>query len=154
METRPKFRYGQIEQALVDALRIEPGDIGAFRARLRHLRGLGLPNVTRPGSGRTVDYTWQQAFEMLLALELENIGKAPRIAKLVAESIGRMTGTTRAGIANEYIVVEPSLAAKYEILTGEEQFRRWLTSSAPRGFSVLNLSACIRALDAALIKTT
>ena len=135
METRPKFRYGQIEQALVDALRIEPGDIGAFRARLRHLRGLGLPNVTRPGSGRTVDYTWQQAFEMLLALELENIGKAPRIAKLVAESIGRMTGTTRAGIANEYIVVEPY---------GDSS--RWWIGPDDKGGEAVPLDSLVRAI--------
>src|SRR4051794_27063212 len=109
MDTLATFRYGQVEQALADALQIESEDMGAFRARLRHLRGLGLPNVPRPGSGRVVDYSWRQAFEMLLALELENIGKAPRIAKIVAESIGRTTSTSRAELPNGYIVVNPPL---------------------------------------------
>jgi hypothetical protein len=86
------FRYGVIEKALADVLRVEPERMNAFRGRLRHLRNINCPHLPRTGSGQPVFITREQAIEILIALELGTLGLAPRHAvehaKFYAEEIG------------------------------------------------------------------
>jgi hypothetical protein len=74
------FRYGVIERALADVLQVGPAKIGAFRARLRHLRNINCPKLPKTGSGQPVLITREQAIEILIALELVALGIAPRYA--------------------------------------------------------------------------
>jgi len=144
-----KFRYGQVEAALIAALGIAPENLGAFRGRLQHLRKLGVPDLPGPGSGQSLEYSRQDALEMMLAVELENIGKAPRAAAMVASSILRTSDHSSAGRENVFIAFDRSFSAAYTVLTGRKVFLRWL-KSAPRAFAVIDLTACAKALDAAL----
>jgi hypothetical protein len=89
-----KFKYGQVEAALVAALGIAPENLGAFRGRLQHLRKLDVL-ISRARQRPDLEYDRRHALEMMLAVELENIGKAPRAAAMAASSILRIVGTAR-----------------------------------------------------------
>jgi hypothetical protein len=144
------LRLGHIEKALAAVLNIEPAEMGAFRARLRHLRNIGLPRLPKPGSGEAIAYTQKHALEMLVALELERIGQAPKIAAQLTESIVRNVWGRFDG-ADLYIAIgrfdEPE---QYMILRGAAIFSTFIQKKAPNVFSVINVSACVRLLDAAL----
>jgi hypothetical protein len=74
------FRYKTLELALAHVFRVEMKDLPAFRARIRHLRNLGIPPVGAPGSGQAVVYTRSDAIRLLIALEMELLGVPPRYA--------------------------------------------------------------------------
>ncbi len=79
--------YGVVEAVIAEVLKIKPEGIGALRARLRHLRNLGVPALPRPGSGKKIRYSHRQAFEMLITVILEHGGFTPRLAISVAPDI-------------------------------------------------------------------
>jgi hypothetical protein len=79
--------YGVVEAVIAEVLGIEPEGIGALRARLRHLRNLGVPGLPRPGSGKKIRYSRRQAFEMLTTMILEHGGFTPRLAISAAQDI-------------------------------------------------------------------
>jgi len=58
--------------------------MAAFRAKLRHLRNLGVPPIARPGSGRQVAYQQSDVYRILVALELEILGFTPKTAASAA----------------------------------------------------------------------
>jgi hypothetical protein len=72
------YRYGQIESALIGVCSVPPEGVGAFRARLRHLRSLGIPKIEKVGSGAWAQFSFADAVTMRLALELSNLGVKPR----------------------------------------------------------------------------
>jgi hypothetical protein len=74
------FQYGQVEAALARVFEVKFEDASAFRARLRHLRNLGVPSVSSPGSGRKAKFERAHAIEMLIALQFEALGLPPRFA--------------------------------------------------------------------------
>lgn len=88
------YRYRHIETALARVFNVMPEGMGAFRARLRHLRNIGVPELPKPGSGEQINYTRENAIEILLALELEALGVSPRHAaahaKLHTEQASRL----------------------------------------------------------------
>lgn len=146
--------YKQVETALADVLEVKPDDMGAFRARLRHLRNLGLPELPTPGSGQRIDYSDDQAFVMLLALELEDVGLAPRSAATIAQSIARMHRSLRGALrlsadGNFYAAVTPKGAKQWTALSTRAALDKFL-ARARRGFCLLNLSFCARKLERAL----
>jgi len=65
------MKYKQLELALAAVHRIDDKGLKTFRARLRHLRNLGVPDVPKPGSGGQVEYTDEHAHQLVIALELE-----------------------------------------------------------------------------------
>lgn len=148
------LRYKQVEDALVAALAVTQKDMGAFRARVRHLRNLGLPKLPKPGSGRQISYTESQAFEMLIALELENIGVTPRTAVAVAPSIARALPSpqkidTIETDGDVYAAVTPTNAKQWIRLFTRQAIQEFLDSQLA-SFSMINLSVCGRKLDEAL----
>jgi hypothetical protein len=80
------FRYKSLELALAHVFRVGMKDLSAFRARIRHLRNLGIPPVGAPGSGQAVFYTRSDAIRLLIALEMELLGVPPRFAGGFANS--------------------------------------------------------------------
>jgi hypothetical protein len=92
------FRYGVIENALAEVLRVRPEQMNTFRGRLRHLRNINCPKLPKTGSGQPVFITREQAIEILIALELGTLGVAPRhaveIAKFYAEGISDLQRDT------------------------------------------------------------
>jgi hypothetical protein len=73
--------YGQLE-ALIARIHGAPADVqaGALRARIRHLRRLGLPLGISPGTGNSIAYGKEQIYELSFCLELEQCGVDPRLA--------------------------------------------------------------------------
>jgi hypothetical protein len=74
------YPYKYIELALAENFGVTPEDMPAFRARLRHLRNLGVPAIPAPGSGQKIDYKRAHAIQLLVALELELLGMSPQHA--------------------------------------------------------------------------
>ena len=80
------YRYKHLELALAQVFKVEMKDLPAFRARIRHLRNLGVPPVGKPGSGQTVTYTRADAIRLLIALESELFGLPPKFAAAFSNS--------------------------------------------------------------------
>ena len=151
-----ELRYKHVEVALAEVIGIGPNDMPAFRARLRHLRNIGVPRLPNPGSGQPIAYTRQQALE-LLALELETVGQAPKKVEttLQKEELVRLAKT----------IVRQSPYGKYKgkdcyaiftesrpgvtLAFGLRAFVEFM-KSAPEVFLVINVSGCVRKLDPAL----
>lgn len=149
------LRYKHVESALAEALEVKPDEMGAFRARLRHLRNLGSSKLPTPGSGRRIAYREDQVFTMLIALELEEVGSAPRSAAAIANSIVRVDGSLRNVLrstdgADIRIVVTPTSERQWTELGPETTIDQFLAEKGLLGVSVLNLSQCARTLDRAL----
>jgi len=101
------FPYGVVEAALAEVLSIEPERMKAFRARLLHLRNLGVPSVlAKPGSGRKIAYSLRQVLEMLFALVLEDGGFTPRGAKTIGPKMMRAFESKRSRRAQEGLAEE------------------------------------------------
>ncbi len=142
-------------------MNIKPKDMGAFRARLRHLRNIGVPRLPNPGSGQPIDYSRRQALELLIALELEKSGQAPKKVAVTTETIlqtkelARLAGTiVRQSPYGKYkgrdcyaVVSEsrPGVTMAFGLRAFSE-----LMKSAPDVFLVINVSACVKKLDPAL----
>ena len=171
-----ELRYGQIEQALAEILGVPSLErTRAFRARLRHLRNIGIPELPKPGTGQSVAYSYEHALELLVALRLESIGTAPRFLAPLAKSITnayRHHETTP--MAREYgdlfILVYPAYSSPKDYAHLNPTNLQWAASSGPpfyslfRGlglmpkfeetapdvFSRLNISSCARKLTTVL----
>jgi hypothetical protein len=63
---------------------IGEANLSAFRARLRHLRSLGIPNIPKHGSGRTAIYRRKDLVVTFVALALQTLGSAPTISAKIA----------------------------------------------------------------------
>jgi hypothetical protein len=94
------YAYGAVESGLAEVLGIEPHALKAFKGRVRHLRNLGYPTgLPRPGSGRKIEYSFDQIMEMLFALFLQHTGYTPRIAIGLGPGILRLFKLIRDGLA-------------------------------------------------------
>ena len=143
------LQYGHVETALATVFSVAPKGMGAFRARLRHLRNIGLPRLARPGSGRHIVYTERQALEMLLALELENHGYSAKNAAFLAQSIVRQSPYGQHRDENCYIVIKDPQSRGYIQAYGEDTLAKVLKSGFELSL-VINVSAFVRKLGPAL----
>jgi hypothetical protein len=92
-----------MELALADVLGISTERLGAFRARIRHLRDSGVPVLPKPGTGSFIDYTAAMALELLVALQLEAVGHAPKhIARMAAKIVEDYLPDERSPTASAY----------------------------------------------------
>jgi hypothetical protein len=78
------MQYSQFEKILADTFAIKAKNLGAFRARLRHLRNLGVPDVPKRGSGNTVIYKTDDLLTAIVALQLQTLGCAPAVSAELA----------------------------------------------------------------------
>jgi hypothetical protein len=78
------MQYSQFEKILADTFSIKEKGLGAFRARLRHIRNLGVPDVPQRGSGNTVIYKTADLLTAFVALELQALGCAPAVSAELA----------------------------------------------------------------------
>jgi hypothetical protein len=145
------LRYKHVEAALAEVANVRPVDIGAFRAKLRHLRNIGLPRLPSPGSGLPIAYSRRQALEMLLAMELGNIGQAPKSAALLAQSITRQAPYGQHAGKDCYVVLSEAKPG-YTMAYGLSDLSKAM-AIAPDIFLTINVSACVRKLDQAIDRT-
>ena len=78
------MQYREFEQALVGMFSVDEAQLSAFRARLRHLRKLGVPNVPKRGSGNASSYSQGHLFITSVALTVETLGYTPTTSVLIA----------------------------------------------------------------------
>jgi hypothetical protein len=90
-----EYRYRHIEKALATVFNVTEPQLGAFRARLRHLRNLGVPRTDKVGSGNSISYSRDNALELLFTLEMEALNVPPRTA--AGGYIGVVEGFLEAG---------------------------------------------------------
>lgn len=77
--------YNEIEATLMRALNVDDERRPAFRARLRHLRNIGVPSgITATGKGKCIKFTETQLLELFIVLSLEEIGFSPAAATDIA----------------------------------------------------------------------
>ena len=84
------MQYREFEQALVGMFSVDETQLGAFRARLRHLRKLGVPNVPKRGSGNASSYSQEHLFTTSVALTVETLGYTPTTSVLIAAKAARL----------------------------------------------------------------
>jgi len=76
--------YADVENVLARLHRIADDKRIAFRARLKHFQRLGFPEGVNTGTGKRVSYTLAMLFKLALAMELTQVGLAPkRIVKII-----------------------------------------------------------------------
>ena len=143
------MQYEHVEKALAEVMNVTPGGIGAFRARLRHLRNIGSPRLPKTGSGRAIDYSRQHALEMLLALELQRLGQTARRAALLAGSMVRQTPYGQYQGKDCFVCCQAD-SKEYATAYGLDVFMEMMEISAPHTFLVINISACVRKLETVL----
>jgi hypothetical protein len=170
------MQYRQFEKALIRTLGIEDADLGAFRARLRHLRKLNIPNVPKQGSGNTAIYRKVDLFSTFIALALQTLGSNPTVSAIIAQCAMRrmdlietnagelfliVTNTPRINPENVDSVVEPPLGsigghsyintspnaqALVCFVLGADAAGKFATQPKMIASAVINLSARFKAL--------
>lgn len=79
------FRYHQVETILAKYRVVRPGALGSLKGRLIHLRRVGL-GAASPGTGKRIDYSYEDVARWAFCLELADFGIAPiEIAQIVPE---------------------------------------------------------------------
>ncbi len=114
------MQYKQMELALADVLGVPTERVGAFRARIRHLRDFGVPALPKPGTGSFIDYTAAMALELLVVLQLEAVGHAPKhiarmAAKIVAEWLPDGRSPTASAYGDMFVILLPPDTSQAEL---------------------------------------
>jgi len=90
--------YSAVEAVLCDVFGIGEDGFKSFRARIRHLRNIGVPrNLPQPGSGRKIQLTLDQILQLAFTLCLEQYGVTPRLAADIGPDIAASIRRMRAG---------------------------------------------------------
>jgi hypothetical protein len=146
------FQYGQTEAALADLMGQNTKEARkAFRARLRHMRNIGVPCIPKIGSGRRIAYTKAMILEMLLTLRLERAGFPPRVAALAAPKISELSTYANEGEDAYVFVGTPEEGGFLHYAKGDKALLR-MAKSVPNPTILLKLSELLRELDKALEK--
>jgi hypothetical protein len=139
------LRYKDLEGTLARIFDVPKKEVAAFRARLRHLRNIGIPDLPKVGSGTQITYTRRHAFELLVALELTRAGVSPRyvrpLVKQAADDFEKLKGRFSGEKVSMQITGAghgASVAASTDYLDLRERPFRHLT--------IVNLTACNEAL--------
>lgn len=75
------LRYGEVEAILAAVKNIGPDGLPAFRARLRHMRNIGVPEgLPQTGRGGVLRFSKDQVLEMLWCLDLQEMAWSPKDA--------------------------------------------------------------------------
>jgi hypothetical protein len=151
------YRYKHIELALAETFKVTPEDMPAFRARLRHLRNLGVPAIPPPGSGQKIDYERSHAVQLLIALETELLGLTPLDAAsfsrdVMMSNIAHLEEVARMGW-RMYMSVDPSFALEkhsgWVFFGSSGRYPEPVAKGSHRGACV-DIATSIRMLDSSL----
>src|SRR4051794_32880995 len=85
------FTYAQVEATLARLFDADP-DVQrrTFRARIVHLRRVGIPLGFSPGRGKRIAYEMEQIYQLGLCLELEEMGLDPSLISRLIEKFWTM----------------------------------------------------------------
>jgi hypothetical protein len=155
------FPYSTVEAALCIVFEIGDDDLVNFRSRIRHLRNIGVPrDLSRPGSGRKTQYTYDQVLQLSFALCLQEYGVRPELAANFGPDIASCARWPPRGSDDLYAVFrrvtqprEPT-TGMIELLFGFEQLQRSLKEQfvdfEQNARLVLNASNLMRRVEQAL----
>jgi len=110
------MQYGQFEEALVQMFAIKEANLGAFRARLRHLRSLGIPKIPKRGSGNTAIYRMEDLLTTFVALALQTLGSTPTISAEIAKFAAQYFEKLRSKDEEIFLVVTNTSDPNPEIM--------------------------------------
>jgi hypothetical protein len=72
------FTYAEAETLLAELHGVDrERQVGAFRARLKHLKKLGVPSGSTPGKGKKILYTREELYQWVFCLECYQFGIDP-----------------------------------------------------------------------------
>jgi hypothetical protein len=164
------MQYGQFEEALVRMFSIDETNLNAFRARLRHLRDLRIPNIPKRGSGNTFSYRREDLLVTFVALALQTLGSTPTISAIIAAGVARQfhwlqgekdvflvvanipesiedTPRIMPGVRGSGWINNPFGGSTFTcIVVGAAEAGNFVTSTKTIASSVINLSERFRAL--------
>lgn len=72
--------FNQMEAAFTVRFQIPAEKAVAFRGRLQHLQRLGFPSGVNTGRGTKATYGWTQIIQLMVALDLIDLGLPPDVA--------------------------------------------------------------------------
>lgn len=124
---RPPFKpsYKAVESLLADLHDVSPKRLPALRARLKHLKRLGFPAGVNTGRGRPADYNAASVLQLMLALELVEIGLTPERAINLIRHFG-------------FVVVQAAFhGSKHLLRTRMEEDDDFFFSLDPKALAVL-----------------
>jgi hypothetical protein len=134
----------------------------AFRARLKHLKRLGVPLGSHPGRGKKIDYTDEQLAEWVFCLELEECGLDPSVIVRLLKENRREIYTDEATIDYQHellLVIRPSAIAadapgyKIEWIRREGHRDPFQKLRSYRRCIVVNVTQLLRQMDVAAVQT-
>jgi hypothetical protein len=100
------FPYTVVEAALCDVFGIGEDGLTNFRSKLRHLKNIGVPrDLPRPGSGKKIQLTIDQAFQLAFAICLELYGMTPKLAANVGPDLVASVRWMSAGPHGDFYAV-------------------------------------------------
>jgi hypothetical protein len=135
------MQYRQFEEALISTLGIEEDHLSAFRARLRHLRKLHIPNVPKRGSGNTAIYRKEDVFSTFVALALQTLGSSPTVSAIISRFATRFTDSFETFEKELFLIVTNVPAFDEKNLDGSA-----MPPIESLGFSWINTSVSARIL--------
>ena len=155
-KNRAGLRYGEVEAVLASMFCIYPGDLKAFRAKLRHMRNIGIPSgLGEPGKGAVLRFSKQQVLEMLISLDLQDSGWAPYDTSSSAKEMAQawkdeqFSGAEVYGVMGRHIVGN-ALAQKFQLVIckGTQKAIDMITQDhMARLSTIINITASAKALD-------
>lgn len=158
---QPAYQYKHLELALANLFHVSMAELPAFRARLRHLRNLGVPTNEKPGSGKAITYSRDNAIQLLIALEAELLGLPPKFAAAFSRTAMRDLAkkADRAAKSGERLIlsVEPKFGFDINdaaIFIGSSEPNVPLVDENAHRRMVINLATSISLLDRELTRAT
>ncbi len=150
-----ELRWRDVEATLSELLLITDEQRGAFRARIRHLKAVGIPNIPKVGSGTQITYTRDNVVELYMALLIMELGVPPKVAAGLVLNIRSWPydNPIYGPKDKDFLVIVPT-RTKFPIsmfLKGEEQMMHYIQSTPDRVFGTLRITDCLRSVDAALM---
>lgn len=79
-EARLELTFNQVEATFTQRFDVPPDRAVAFRGRLQHLQRLEIPEGSRTGRGIRATYGWKQLVQLMVALDLLDLGMMPDAA--------------------------------------------------------------------------
>lgn len=73
------YKHAELILAEMHGALVSSASLKTFRARLKHLKKLGVPSGSRKGRGKKIDYSEDQILEWVFCLEMAEFGIDPTV---------------------------------------------------------------------------
>jgi hypothetical protein len=147
---RTGYKYQIMEKALWSLHGVPAKGIGAFRAQIRHLRNIGVPKLSTPGSGHKLDYSFAQVAEITMALALESLGIKPAtVAELACAAAEH--GVKECKEPHCYALIMQNDETNLLVFE-HDQLRLFDSLDQLHCVLIMNVAKAVRDLDAALMR--